>query len=60
MENYDVALLNTGAMRSGPILDETDVDGMTINSLGQLASQYCSPDGATGDEYPPEPDAAVC
>ena len=33
MENYDVAPLNTRAMRLSPIMDESDVDGMSTSQM---------------------------
>ena len=38
MDNYDVAPLNSRAIRLGPGIAESDVDGMTINSVGPLAA----------------------
>ena len=36
MDNYDVAPLNSRAIRLGPSIAESDVDAMTINSVGPL------------------------
>jgi len=38
MDNYDVAPLNSRAIRLGPGIAESDVDGMTINPVGPLAA----------------------
>ena len=38
MDNYDIAPLNPLAIRLGLIIDESDVDGMTINPVGPLAT----------------------
>jgi len=38
MDNYDVAPLSSRAIELGPVIDESDVDGMTINPVGPLAT----------------------
>ena len=37
MENYDVAPLSLRAIKLGPIIAESDANGMVINPVGPLA-----------------------